>query len=78
MTPALFAGWLAMVGVVDQVDEGIAAIELPDCQMSYVPVAWLPDGVGEGDAVWIRVRRTDPHNRGQVARSPRRKHEHDP
>jgi hypothetical protein len=57
--------------VVDQIDAGIAAVELPDRSIVYVGVAALPAGVREGD----RVRLSSRINQEAGFARRRRKHE---
>jgi hypothetical protein len=53
--------WLATLwlraGVIDQIDAGIAAIELQDRSIVHVSVELLPTGAREGDRVRFRLDR---------------------
>jgi len=66
--------FLRTEGIVDQIDGGIAAVELRDLEVVYVPVESLPSGVREGDRVRLRGMRPveDPAQYAGNARRRRR------
>lgn len=67
----------ALLVVVDQVDAGIAAIELPDRQIVYVPLAALPPGTGEGDRLRLELAAVNERQPGRKPHSKKRRgHEH--
>ncbi len=54
---AIALRWATPAGIVDQIDNGIAAVELPDLTVVLVPIEALPLGVREGDRVRVRAGR---------------------
>ena len=52
----LIAAGLILRGVVDQMDSGVAAIEWPTEEISYLPISALPANTVEGDAIVFRIR----------------------
>lgn len=74
---ATWAALGALLVVVDQVDAGIAAIELPDRQILYVPLTMLPRGVGEGDRLRLELAAENERQPGRKPHSKKRRdHEH--
>ena len=72
----LLLGWIRQAdcpAVVDQIDGGIAAVELPDLTIVYFPIETLPSGIREGDRVRVHVEAPNPD-----AGRGRRRRRHDP
>ncbi len=53
----VFAGTLTCHLIVDQIDAGQVAIELPDLTVVVVPIALLPEDAREGDQIRMRIKR---------------------
>ncbi len=51
-------GWWLRQVVVDQIDAGIAAVELPNLTVLYVSVEALPEGAREGDTIQLSRKST--------------------
>lgn len=67
----------ALVVVVDQIDGGYAAVELPDRQIVLLPAAALPAGAEEGDRLRLELRAPEEPTPGRRPHSKqRRDHEH--
>lgn len=47
---------VTFVLVVDQIDGGVAAVEVDGEEVAHVPVSLLPADVSEGDRLVVRVR----------------------
>lgn len=43
-----------MSAIIDRLEEKKAVLKFPDGQTLIVPIEYLPDGAGEGDAIKIK------------------------
>ena len=73
MWTSLAALWV----VVDQMDAGVVAIELPDRQIVYLPAPLLPQGIEEGDRLRLELHAIEDSQPGRKPHSKKRNvHEH--